>query len=178
MTFYVDKEVDLFIGSDGLTELVNEGFDIDEVTKIVIDAVVKCEKCPYETQVNIVLTDDDGIRKINCETRKLDEVTDVLSFPVLTFKSAADFSDIADDIMNFEPDSGELLLGDIIISAERIREQAIRYGHGIKREYAFLLTHSLLHLLGYDHMEKEEADKMEQKQTDILNQIGILRSEF
>jgi probable rRNA maturation factor len=158
--------------------MVNNIFDIDEVTKTVIHAVMDFEKCPYETQVNIVLTDDDGIRKINRETRKLDEATDVLSFPVLTFAMASDFSDIADDSMNFDPDSGELLLGDIIASADRIREQAAKYGHSIKREYAFLLTHSLLHLLGYDHLEKEEAGRMEQRQADILNQIGILRSEF
>ncbi|MCL2719621.1 MAG: rRNA maturation RNase YbeY [Lachnospiraceae bacterium] len=182
MTFYVDEEVDIFEGPDTLTESVNEDkFDLNEITGLVIKAVLASEKCPYETQVNIVLTDNEGIKKINLETRAIDKPTDVLSFPVLTFKDAADFSEIAEkkfnklNRLNFDPDSGELLLGDIIISVEKLREQAVLYGHCLKREYAFLLTHSLLHLLGYDHNEADKTDVMEKKQEAILSGIGINR---
>ena len=75
----------------------------------------------------------------------------------------------------FHPETGELLLGDIVISAEKVLEQAAEYGHSVKREYAFLIAHSMLHLSGYDHMEPEEAAVMEQKQREILETLGITR---
>ena len=75
----------------------------------------------------------------------------------------------------FEPDSGELMLGDIVISAEKVLEQAEKYGHSVKREYAFLITHSILHLVGYDHMTAEDAKTMEELQEEILGEIGIKR---
>ena len=75
----------------------------------------------------------------------------------------------------FDPDSGELLLGDIIISADRVREQAVKYGHSERRELAFLAAHSMFHLCGYDHMTEEEAKVMEQKQENTLTVLGITR---
>ncbi|MCL2253539.1 MAG: rRNA maturation RNase YbeY [Lachnospiraceae bacterium] len=173
MTFYVEQEVGLF--SEEKTE--PDFFDIEQVTKLVIETVLDFEGCPFEVIVNIVLVDDESITEVNQETRGIGKATDVLSFPALDFSKPADFTDIEDDITNFDPDSGELLLGDIIISADRLKEQSEAYGHGKKREYAFLLTHSLLHLLGYDHMEHLEAEIMEKKQETILDQIGIFRIE-
>ena len=76
---------------------------------------------------------------------------------------------------NFNPDTGEIMLGDIIISVPKVHEQAKEYGHSDKREYAFLIVHSMLHLFGYDHMTPEEAAFMEQKQRDILEELNILR---
>ena len=75
----------------------------------------------------------------------------------------------------FEPDSGELMLGDIVISADKVLEQAGEYGHSVKREYAFLITHSMLHLMGYDHMTEEEAKEMERLQEEILALLHISR---
>lgn len=80
-----------------------------------------------------------------------------------------------EDDSAFDPESGELVLGDIVISKERVIAQAEEYGHSIRREYAFLIAHSMLHLMGYDHMEEEERAVMEQKQRDILEQLGITR---
>ena len=77
----------------------------------------------------------------------------------------------------FDPDTGELLLGDIVISVEKVMEQAEKYGHSVKRELAFLVAHSMLHLFGYDHMEPDEAEVMEDKQNQILLNIGITRME-
>ena len=77
----------------------------------------------------------------------------------------------------FEPESGELLLGDIIISAPKVIEQAEKYGHSIRREFAFLIAHSMLHLCGYDHMEENEARIMEQKQEQVLEKLGITRED-
>ena len=77
--------------------------------------------------------------------------------------------------MHFNLDTGELLLGDIAISVERAKEQAEEYGHSLEREIAFLMAHSLLHLMGYDHMEEYEREQMEQKQEQILQKLGITR---
>ena len=89
---------------------------------------------------------------------------------------AIDFSKLEDDYDdNFNPDTGEIMLGDIIISVDKVKEQAKSYGHSEKREYAFLILHSMLHLFGYDHMTPEEAAIMEGKQTEILNEMNILR---
>ena len=129
-------------------------FSEQEVAQIVIQKALDYEKCPYETEVNLLITDNDGIHEMNWEYRQIDRPTDVLSF---------------------HPDTGELMLGDIVISRDKVIEQADRYGHSQKREYAFLIAHSMLHLMGYDHMTEEEAKVMERKQTEILDDLGISR---
>ena len=75
----------------------------------------------------------------------------------------------------FDPDTGELLLGDIVISLDKVKEQAEKYGHGVRREYAFLIAHSMLHLLGYDHMTEDEAKDMEARQSAVLEHLNITR---
>ncbi|MCM1424963.1 MAG: rRNA maturation RNase YbeY, partial [bacterium] len=132
---------------------------------------------PYEASVNLLLTDGAGIREYNQNFRKIDAETDVLSFPNLDFPSPGDFSGAeASPADCFDPDSGELLLGDIIVNLERVYAQAKEYGHSILREFAFLLAHSLYHLCGYDHMEEEAAARMEQKQEAVLQKLGITRA--
>ena len=102
--------------------------------------------------------------------------TDVLSFPMLSYENAGDFSKLEDDYDdNFNPDTGEIMLGDIVISVDKVLEQAESYGHTTKREYAFLIVHSMLHLCGYDHMTPEEAAVMEAKQKQILDEMNITR---
>lgn len=153
-------------------------FDYEKVLKCVIDKALELEKCPYECEVNITFTDNEGIRNINREFRELDVPTDVLSFPMVDYSAPADFGVLENDealAMYFNPDSGELLLGDIVISVERAIEQAENYGHSIKREICFLTAHSMLHLLGYDHMDDDERIIMEKKQEEILDELGIKR---
>ena len=151
-------------------------FSIEEVAGAVCEAVLEKERCPYEVQVNVVLTDNEGIREINRAYRDLDQETDVLSFPMLEYDSPSDFSWAEAEVQDcFNPETGELLLVDIIISMEKMREQAKKYGHSEKREFAFLITHSMLHLFGYDHMEPDEAKEMENRQEAILHSLNILR---
>ena len=150
-------------------------FDLEEVLRLVITEALKHEACPYETEVNVVITDNAGIREINREYRGIDAATDVLSFPMAEYPAPADFSELSEDPDLFEPDSGELILGDIMISAERAEEQAEEYGHSLKREMAFLTAHSMLHLMGYDHMSDDERVVMEERQEEILQALGITR---
>lgn len=165
MTFYVENETD-----------VQFDFDVKELVKQVAEAVLDSEGCPYEAQVNVLLTDNGGIHEFNKEYRGIDRETDVLSFPNLEFQKEGVFQiDESDEADCFDPDSGELILGDIIISVDRVREQAENYGHSQKREFAFLVAHSMLHLCGYDHMEENEARVMEGKQEAILGALGITR---
>lgn len=165
MTFYVENET----GQDF-------AFSAEKLTEQVAEAVLQTENCPYEISLNVLLTDNEGIREFNREYRNIDAETDVLSFPNLDFEREADFViDENREADYFDPDTGELILGDIILNADRVREQAKSYGHSEKREFAFLIAHSMLHLCGYDHMEPAEALVMEEKQEAILEGLGITR---
>lgn len=169
MTFYVESEI-----SDETKKLP---FDAEAVAGEVIGAALEYEKCPYEVTVNVLLSDNERIHALNKQFRETDRPTDVLSFPNVNYEKPADFEGIEEDEADyFDPESGELYLGDIVISVDKVFEQAEEYGHSVKREYAFLLAHSMLHLLGYDHMETAEALTMEQKQEEILNRLGITRN--
>ena len=153
------------------------GFDPEEVAAAVINGVRDQEACPYEAEVELILTDPENIRTMNREHRNIDRETDVLSFPMVDYPSPSSFdfleTEEGDDCFN--PDSGELMLGDIVIYVARARAQAEEYGHSLKREFAFLVAHSMLHLLGYDHMTPEEAAVMEAKQEEVLQRLGITR---
>ena len=151
------------------------GIDYEALVKKVAEHVLDMEECPYEAQVNLVLTDNEEIKRVNTEFRNIERATDVLSFPMVDFPSPADYSVLEEDDSCFHPESGELLLGDIMISVPRAVEQAREYGHSVKREYAFLIAHSMLHLLGYDHMEDEERLLMEEKQEQALKYLHIER---
>ncbi len=151
-------------------------FSEQEVAEAVISETLDYEDCPYEVQVNIILTTDEEIHQINLEQRGVDAPTDVLSFPMIEYAYPSDFTVLeADSMSNFDPDTGELILGDIVISVDKVIEQAEKYNHGVKREYAFLITHSMLHLFGYDHMDELERETMEHKQDEILNRLDITR---
>ncbi len=153
-------------------------FSEEEIAKLVCEAVLKEEKFTYPSEVNISVTDNEGIRQVNAEFRKIDKATDVLSFPAYDFENPGKYENLSKEPgfeMNINPDTGNFVLGDILLSYERILSQAEDYGHSVKREFAFLIAHSMLHLLGYDHMSEEEAGVMEAKQEKILNEIGIVR---
>lgn len=160
-----------------IEEEQNPGFEFDYQTlaEEVIKAAIEWEEFPYEAEVNLLLVSLEEIHEINREHRQIDRPTDVLSFPMIQYESPGDFSKIEQDEDNFNPDTGEALLGDIVLCVDKVREQAKSYGHSEKREFAFLILHSMLHLFGYDHMEPEEAAVMEQKQRDILEHMSILR---
>lgn len=165
MTIYLENESEMIFP-----------FDPYEIAVQVAEEVLDTEDCPYETEINVLITDNEGIQMYNREYRGIDRETDVLSFPNVPFEAPADF-DIVDEMEAdcFQPDSGELILGDIILSCDRIREQAESYGHSLRREFAFLVAHSMLHLCGYDHMVPEEAAVMEAKQNQVLENLGITR---
>lgn len=166
MTSYVENETDVVFP-----------FDAQEVLEQVMETVAGMENCPYETTVNLLLTDNAGIREYNKQYRDLDRETDVLSFPNIAFEREGDFSVAEESEADcFDPDSGELVLGDIILSVERVAAQAEEYGHSLLREFAFLVAHSMFHLCGYDHMEPQEAAVMEQKQEEALTRLGITRT--
>lgn len=149
--------------------------DCEALAREVAQSVLELENCPYDSQVNLVLTDNSGIHEVNRQFRGIDAPTDVLSFPMIPFETPADYQILDQDESFFDLDTEELLLGDIMISAERVISQAEDYGHSIKREFCFLVAHSMLHLLGYDHMVPEEAAIMEQKQEAALEKLGITR---
>ena len=165
MSFYLEEETE-----------VSFDFPYEETARRVIDFCLEQSGFPYEAQVNLTLTDDEGIHEINREFRGIDRPTDVLSFPMLSYDRPGDFSFLEEENEDdFDPDTGEAVLGDIVISVDKVKEQAESYGHSCLREFAFLITHSMLHLFGYDHMTGEEAAVMEGLQREWLDQLGITR---
>lgn len=151
-------------------EYMGEGIKgYESIVNEIVKAALDYEHCPYECQVSVTLVGNKTIRQMNREYRQIDRPTDVLSFPALEYKTPADFDWLEDGgIAYFDPDSGELLLGDIMISVDKVKAQAADYGHSETRELAFLIAHSMLHLMGYDHIEEDERKIMEQKQEEIL----------
>ena len=143
-------------------------FDEEFFQMIEKIALLSLEYEDFDTdcEISVSLVDNNEIKDINSRFRNIDSATDVLSFPQLTFEE--------DEICDVN-ENDEIILGDIIISVERAMEQAKEYGHSLKREIAFLTAHSMLHLLGYDHMVKDEEEVMLKKQKEILNIAGIPR---
>ena len=125
-----------------------------------VEATLEYESYIPSVEISVTFTDNEGIRKINNEFRAKDEPTDVLSFPLNDYEDAeADFCES---------------LGDVVISLERAKEQAESFGHSFEREIAFLTVHSMLHLLGYDHVNSEEEDlEMRRRQREILISMGL-----
>lgn len=155
---------------------IEPDFDFRDIIKNVVNYSLDYVNCPYETELNVTLMDNEEIHRINKEFRNIDSPTDVLSFPMIEYMKPGDFSVVEDNEQDyFEPDSGELVLGDIIISLEKVYSQADEYGHTPKRELAFLVAHSMLHLFGYDHMDDAERSDMEKKQREILDALKIYR---
>ncbi len=154
-----------------------EGFDFDpfDVAVRVVEGVLEHEAFPYEARVELLITTADEVRVMNKEARGIDAPTDVLSFPMIDFSEMDSFDELDDMEDVFHPDTGEAMLGDIVICHERVLSQAEEYGHSVLREFAFLIAHSMLHLLGYDHMDDAEREDMEKRQDDILNELGITR---
>lgn len=164
MTIYIENESDIKLN-----------IPYRNIIEDTINLSLDFEKVPYECEISVTIVDDERIHEINKEFREIDRSTDVLSFPLNEFEKAADWQNFDEDKASFNYDTGELMLGDIILSAEHIIKQANEYGHTRKRELAFLVIHSILHLLGYDHMTKEDEEEMFSRQRQILDLGGYKR---
>lgn len=151
-------------------------FDLVVIANSVVETVLMGEGCPKGCEVELLITDEDTVKDINSEYRNIDKTTDVLSFPNVDWNEPVDYSSESfNDEYLINPESGLFMLGQIVLNDSRIVSQANDYGHSVKREYAFLIAHSMLHLLGYDHMEDDERKVMEDKQKKYLTKLGIER---
>lgn len=147
------------------------------------EAVLAEEQVTTPCEASLTIVTEQQIRQTNRQFRDTDKVTDVLSFPMLSYAqqprlyggSAQDIQDASRSVDNIDPQTQEVLLGDMMICYERARQQAAEYGHSLERELAFLTVHSMLHLLGYDHMDPEAEKVMFEKQEKILLSIGLPR---
>ena len=162
------------IGIEYETEIMLD-IAYEDIVRRVVLAAIEYEHCPYEAEVNVLFTDNLSIAEINREYREIDAPTDVLSFPASYYETPADFDSLEERADCFHPETGELLLGDIVLSVEKILSQAEEYGHTRERELGFLVAHSMLHLFGYDHMADGEREEMERRQEAILEGIGLTR---
>ena len=149
-------------------------FDPEETALKVCEEVLRQEDFPEDAEVSLFITDAEEVHRLNMEFRGIDRTTDVLSFPGLDFEEPALFEESIDESC-INPDNDCVMLGDIVINAQKVKEQAAEYGHSELREFAFLVSHSMLHLCGYDHMTPEEAEVMEKRQEMALSSLGITR---
>lgn len=139
----------------------------------VIPSALAYEGVSVPCEVDVLLTDDAGIQGINLEQRGVDAPTDVLSFPMFEFLPG---EPPAEGTAERDPDTGLLPLGDMVLSVERAEAQAEEYGHSVERELCYLAVHSVLHLLGYDHMDEgPQKAQMRAREEEILNGLGITR---
>lgn len=165
MILTIEKEYDIDLG-----------FSIDTTAEKVIDYCFSKFNIPYEYSATIITVSNDEIKEINNEQRGINKVTDVLSFPAINFEKEGVLPELEEQReIYFDPDNDSLYMGDIILSLDKVKEQAEEYGHSIYREFSFLLIHSCLHLMGYDHMEIEDEIKMFELQKEILEELEISR---
>jgi len=136
-----------------------------------VKAALAAEQVECDCEINILLTDDEGIREVNRDMRDIDRATDVLSFPMFDLTPGEH-----PDEMDADPDTGLVPLGDMCISVERARAQAEEYGHSFEREICYLCVHSVLHLLGYDHLDEGEMKRqMRGREEVIMSQLKLER---
>ncbi|GAA0084560.1 rRNA maturation RNase YbeY [Clostridium sp. MB05] len=154
---------------------VTEDF-IEKITS-VCDFALKEEGVNCQYQISLLFVDNEEIKEINNETRNINRETDVLSFPMLDFNEGKVFSDmyINYDFDETYKDGDELVLGDMVLSLEKALEQSKEYRHSYEREVSYLVVHSILHLLGYDHMDEDDKKKMREREEEILNKLEIRR---
>lgn len=156
---FFENTQDKLVVDDGLQELVQR----------VADTALEHEKFNKKSEISVLFVDDEQIKEINNDFRQIDSATDVLSFPMLSFDGTKVIEGIGDSYL------GTVVLGDIVISLERAASQAEEYGHSYEREIGFLVCHSVLHLLGYDHEDESERTVMREKEEAILEKIGLIR---
>lgn len=151
--------------------------DLEKLIEKLVDYSLKEEGLSIDYEVSILFVDNESIRGINREERGIDRETDVLSFPMLHYPQGEVFKDA---YLNYEfkPEDlyeDKLILGDIVLSLEKAEEQRLEFNHSFEREVCYLIIHSILHLLGYDHMEEEEKALMRKREEEILDKFNIVR---
>lgn len=164
---YVDNRQDKIEVTDEFVEKLEN----------VISFALKEEEVSIDCEISMLFVDNEEIREINNETRGIDRATDVLSFPMLDYEDKKVFKEVYKN-NNFDitfMDGEELVLGDIVLSLERALEQSKEYNHSFEREACYLVVHSVLHLLGYDHMEDEDKKIMRKREEEILGKLYITR---
>ena len=158
-----------------IADIVNEqdkipvGEDMEKLIENVIEATLETESFEHDCYVAVTLTDNDNIKEINNEQRGIDSPTDVLSFPVLFFEDGEMLAGVGDYIED------KLILGDVVLSLERAKSQSEEFGHSFLRETGYLVCHSILHLLGYDHETEEEREIMRRKEEETLERLSLTR---
>lgn len=164
---YTDNRQNVIEVTDELINIINE----------VCDVALKDEEVVIPYQISLLFVDNNEIRQINNETRGIDKATDVLSFPMLDYPENMVFKNVYKNkkFNEIYLDGDELVLGDMVLSLERAREQSIEYNHSFEREVCYLVVHSILHLLGYDHMNDEDKAKMRTREEEILGKLNIKR---
>lgn len=153
--------------SKGLEESITSG----------IELTLKEEMVDLPVEISVILVDNEEIRKLNRECRNIDRSTDVLSFPMLDYPPKQVYKDtyLNHKFETADMDGGNLVLGDMAISLERALEQSVEYGHSFEREVCYLTVHSILHLLGYDHMEEDDKALMRSREEYVLNKMNLNR---
>lgn len=151
--------------------------DLDKLINEIIDYALKKEGVDIGYEISVIYVDNEIIKEINNDTRGINKETDVLSFPMLEYPKGRVFSEsyreysFGVEYLN----EGNLVLGDIVLSLEKALEQSKEYNHSFLREVCYLVVHSVLHLLGYDHIEEEEKVIMRKKEEEILESFNISR---
>ena len=164
---YTDNRQNVIEVTDELINIINE----------VCDLALKDEEVVMPYQISLLFVDNKEIRQINNEARGIDKATDVLSFPMLDYPENMVFKNVYKNkkFNEIYLDGDELVLGDMVLSLERAKEQSIEYNHSFEREVCYLVVHSILHLLGYDHMNDEDKAKMRTREEEILGKLNINR---
>ena len=165
------------IYTDNRQEKIQVTNELEEELKKVIEFALKEEEVDIPCEVSLLFVDNEEIREINNETRNIDRETDVLSFPMLDYEDKKVFKEMYKgyEFSQSDFDGEELVLGDIVLSLEKALEQSKEFNHSFERESAYLVVHSVLHLLGYDHMEDDDKKIMRKREEEILNKLNITR---
>jgi probable rRNA maturation factor len=151
--------------------------EIEKNIANIIEYALREEKVNIPCEVSVVFVDNEKIKEINMENRKIDKVTDVLSFPMLDYYKGKVFKDTYENFTfpDTDLDDGSLVLGDIALSLEKAKQQSLEFQHSFIREVVYLTIHSVLHLLGYDHMEEDEKTIMRKREEEILGKFDLTR---
>ncbi|MGN0145396.1 MAG: rRNA maturation RNase YbeY [Clostridium sp.] len=162
---------------DNRQEKIEVTSRLEEELKKVIEFALREEEVEIPCEVSLLFVDNEEIREINNETRNIDRETDVLSFPMLEYENKKVFKEMYKgyEFSQSDFDGEELVLGDIVLSLEKALEQSKEFNHSFERESAYLVVHSVLHLLGYDHMEEDDKKIMRNREEDILEKLNITR---
>lgn len=162
---------------DNRQEKIKVDGELEEQLKNVIEFALKEEEVEIPCEVSLLFVDNEEIRDINNETRNIDRETDVLSFPMLDYEHKKVFKEMYKgyEFSQSDFDGEDLVLGDIVLSLEKALEQSEEFNHSFEREASYLVVHSVLHLLGYDHMEDEDKVIMRKREEELLGELNILR---